>query len=101
MFLVEVFLPITDNEGHAFPKSVFAALRRELTDKFGGVTSFNRAPAEGTNESGGDVQQDDIIIMEVMTDALDRTWWSGFRKRLEKELRQEEILIRASSIEKL
>ena len=101
MYLIEIFLPLNDNDGRPFPKTVFIALRQELTERFGGVTTFNRAPASGTNKSDEDVQKDDIIIMEVMTETLDRPWWSSLRKRIEAKLRQDEILIRASDIEKL
>ena len=101
MYLIEIFLPLNDNDGRPFPKTVFAALRQELTERFGGVTTFNRAPASGTNKSDEDVQKDDLIIMEVMTETLDRPWWSDLRKWMETELRQDEVLIRASGIEKL
>lgn len=101
MYLIEIFMPLNDNDGRPFPKTVFTALRQELTERFGGVTTFNRAPASGTNKSDEDVQKDDIIIMEVMTETLDRPWWSSLRKRIEAKLRQDEILIRASDIEKL
>jgi hypothetical protein len=101
MHLVEIFLPVGDNKGRAFEVAQFKAVREELTKRFGGVTSFSRAPAHGTNKGGGEVQHDDIVIMEVMTDELDRDWWASYRKRLEKEFAQDEILIRASTITKL
>ena len=40
MFLVEFLLPTFDNDGRRFPKDEFERVRRELTDKFGGVTAF-------------------------------------------------------------
>jgi hypothetical protein len=42
---------------------------------FGDLTAYNRAPAEGLWESGSGVEQDDIVVIEVMVDSLDRTWW--------------------------
>jgi hypothetical protein len=74
MHLVEIFLPVQDNKGRAFEAANFKAVGEELTKRFGGVTSFSRASAHGTNESGGEVQHDDIVIMEVMTDELDHDW---------------------------
>jgi hypothetical protein len=38
---------------------------------------------------------DNIAVVEVMADALDREYWRVLRKRLEQELDQEEIVIRA------
>jgi hypothetical protein len=35
------------------------------------------------------------VIFEVMTDDLDRVWWSGFRKDLERRFRQENVVVRA------
>jgi hypothetical protein len=45
--------------------------------------------------------RDDIIVIEVMTDALDRGWWQHFRERLEDTFEQDEIVIRAAAIERL
>jgi hypothetical protein len=38
-----------------------------LTDKFGGATSFVRAPGLGLRDSGRDVERDNIAVIEVMT----------------------------------
>jgi hypothetical protein len=40
---------------------------------------------------------DDIVIFEVMTDDLERAWWSSCRARLEAKFAQDEVLIRAAS----
>ncbi len=101
MHLVEIFLPVRDNEKRAFDQSKFAAVRKTLVDRFGGATSFARAPAQGVNHSDGEIQKDDIIIMEVMTEDLDLEWWASYRASLEREFSQDEILIRASAVRKL
>jgi hypothetical protein len=36
----------------AFSEAKFTALRAQLTERFGVVTAFIRAPARGTNEDG-------------------------------------------------
>jgi hypothetical protein len=75
---------------------MFAGIRRELTDRFGGVTAYMRAPARGAWKTGdGDEARDDIVIVEVMTPDLDRDWWDAYRRRLEELLRQEAIVVRA------
>jgi hypothetical protein len=101
MHLVQILLPIADNDGKPFPHAQFAALRQELSDRFGGVTIFSRNPAEGFWGSGDRPARDDIVIFEVMCDPLDRAWWRARREALEQEFRQEEIVVRAEPIERL
>ena len=45
MRLIQILLPTHDNDGQPFPHATFATVRRELTDAFGGVTAYTRAPA--------------------------------------------------------
>jgi hypothetical protein len=101
MYQIEIFLPLYDNEGRAFARGEFDRVRRELTDRFGGVTAFTRAPAEGVWKEGGEETRDQIVIFEVMVARLDREWWGKFRAELGRRFRQEELLIKASEIEKL
>lgn len=42
-----------------------------------------------------------FLVVEVMVDAVDPKWWSAFRRRLEKRLRQKEIVVRAHEIRHL
>lgn len=101
MFLVQVLLPVADNEGRAFSRSDFDRVRYELTDRHGGVTAYLRAPAVGLWKDEGQVSRDDVVIYEVMTDALDRAWWAEYRRDLQRRFRQEEVVVRASAIERL
>ena len=101
MHLVELFLPLTDNEGKRFKESLFADICKELADRFGGVTSFSRAPAHGVTEETGRRVHDDMIVIEVMAESLDRDWWTVYRRNLEKRFHQDEILIRSSVVERL
>ena len=98
MHLIQILLPISDNDGVRFPSSQFAALRQELTDRFGGVTVFARSPAQGFWEGEEGTSQDDIVTFEVMCDTLDDDWWRTRRLALEREFRQEAIVIRAQAI---
>lgn len=97
MHLIEILLPVTQGE----KSHKIGAVRKTLTEKFGGVTAFTRAPAEGLNKDQGRIVHDDIVVIEAMTEELDRNWWSAYRKTLEKEFAQDEIVIRASTIERL
>lgn len=98
-YLIEVLLPLSDNEGHRFGDAVFAETRRELTDRFGGLTAHLQAPARGlwkTDE--GHVDRDDIVIFEVMAAGLDRDWWRHYRGTLERRFQQEVVVVRATAI---
>jgi len=102
VFLIEFFLPLFDNGGARFPKEEFERVRRELTERFGGVTAFMRSPAMGLwADDTGQVRRDDIVSLEIMTETLDRDWWRNYREQLDKRFRQQEIVMRASSFERL
>jgi hypothetical protein len=102
MHLVQLLLPLRDNEGNPFPREMLDGVRNQLTERFGGVTAHLRAPAAGAwKNDEGDVDRDDVVIVEVVADDLDRAWWAAYRKTLESRFRQDEILIRATAIERL
>jgi len=99
--LVQILLPAYDNAGRRFPTEHFNDVRTKLTDRFGGLTSYSRAPAEGLWGSGSTVRRDDIVVVEVMVESLDRTWWKNYRIELEKLFRQDQMVIRAHAYEAL
>ena len=102
MHLVQILLPLRDNDGKPFPREWLDGVRHALTERFGGVTAHLRAPAAGAwKDEEGDVARDDVVIVEVMADALDRGWWAGYRRELERRFRQDEIVIHATEIERL
>ena len=99
MYLIQLFLPLYDNKGSAIGEEHFATVRHHLTENFGGVTAYSRAPAKGFWKDEGKVHKDDIVVFEVMAEKLDKQWWQGYRQVLEARFRQEEILIRAQVTE--
>jgi hypothetical protein len=101
MHLIQILLPLADNDGRPFPDALLRGIQAELSEKFGGLTAFTRVPAKGIWEHAGGRRQDDIVIVEVMTGELDRDWWSAFRGRLERLLRQEALIVRAQRLEML
>ncbi|HEY0036017.1 MAG TPA: hypothetical protein VGB66_04980 [Longimicrobium sp.] len=102
MHLVQLLLPLRDNDDRPFPRAEFDRVNAELTDRFGGVTAYLRAPASGAwRADDGEVARDDVAVIEVMADPLDRPWWSRYRADLERRFRQDEIVIRATEIERL
>jgi len=102
MHVVEIFLPLRRNDGSEQPRERFGTVRQEIVERFGGMTAFTRAPAEGLWESApGEVDRDSIVIFEVMTDEVDRGWWADYRRQLERLFEQDETVIRASEVERL
>jgi hypothetical protein len=96
MHLVQILLPLYDNGGQPLPPAYFAEVRRELVDRFQGLTTYARAPARGLWKPDGDtVERDDIVVYEVMAQHLDRGWWASLRQRLEQRFGQGQIVIRA------
>ena len=81
---------------------MFETVRAELTARHGGVTAYLRSPASGVwKDEQGAVARDEVVMVEVVVDALDRAWWTGYRGELERRFRQEEILLRALECERL
>lgn len=98
MYLIQLLLPLADNAGQAFGPEPFGEVRRELAARFGGLTAFTRAPAEGLWQSGEGVARDDVVVMEVMADDLDAAWWAAYRHELETRFAQDAIVIRAQEV---
>ena len=84
-----------------FPTDHYTEVRVKLTDVFGGLTAYTRAPAEGVWNTGGTVKRDDIVVVEVMAQSLDRAFWAGYRRELGELFHQDEIVIRAQTYEAL
>lgn len=101
MHLIEILLPLHDNDGRRFGAAAYAEVREELVARFGGLTAFTRSPAEGLWVDDGERSRDDIVIFEVMADWLDRGWWRTYRARLESRFQQESILVRVREVELL
>lgn len=87
-------LPLRDNHGVRFPQGLFAQVREELTEAFGGVTAYPHSPALGLWEDEGEVQRDELVLFEVLVDRFDPEWWCAYRDRLCRRFRQEAIQLR-------
>jgi hypothetical protein len=97
-YLVQILVPKEASSGEPVGQKWFDGLLKELTDKFGGVTSFIRAPGEGLWRTGGETQRDNIAVVEVMVKDIDRAFWHSLRQRIERDLGQSEIITRAQEI---
>jgi hypothetical protein len=97
-FLVQILLPLCSNEGKAFPKAYFSAVKLELSTRFDGLTAYSRASAEGLWRTGQKLKRDNIVVYEVMADRFDVAWWRKYKRSLEKMFRQESLVVRAQRI---
>jgi hypothetical protein len=98
--LIQILLPTVDGRGAPVPKAMLRTLAAELARRFGGVTSYLHAPAEGLWHVAGEAaERDDIVVLEVMTDHFDRDFWRALKTRLEAQLTQSEIVVRAQAID--
>jgi hypothetical protein len=101
MKLIEIFLPLTDNKGRKLSKGLYADTRRELIERFGGLTAYSRSPARGFWKEQGRTTRDEIVVFEVMAETLGRRWWRRYRRTLEQRFKQEEIVIRVFGCDRL
>jgi hypothetical protein len=102
MFLVQLLLPTRDNEQRPIDGALFARVRTSLAEQFGGVTAYQRSPASGLwKRPDGAVDGDEVVMVEVEVETLDRQWWTDFRRQLERDLGQETILVRAIAVDKI
>jgi hypothetical protein len=100
MYLIQILLPLFDNDGKPFPQQEYERVRDELTERYGGITTYVRSPAKGLwKESRTSTVYDDIVIYEVMTEALERGWWLSYREGLAVRFRQEVLIVRVSEMQ--
>lgn len=103
MQLIQILIPVFDNAGKRFDQSLFEAVRTQLIERFGGLTAFVQSPALGLwkDSESGTTTQDAMILIEVMSESLDHIWWSNYRRELEAVFRQDEIVIRTMSCQRI
>jgi hypothetical protein len=100
MYLFEIFLPLTLNDGTKQPVERFARVREELVERFGGVTAFIRSPAKGVWQlEENERAEDEIVIYEVMSESVDQLWWQTYKREIEQRFQQQELLIRTSRVD--
>jgi hypothetical protein len=100
--LIQLLLPLRMRDGSDVPPEMFAAVRVELTQRFGGVTAYSRSPATGLwKRTEAEVERDQVIMIEVVVEAFDRDWWAQYREQLEQRFGQEEVHARALAIERI
>lgn len=100
MYLIQILLPLYDNDGMRFPKDRYDEVRDEMIRRFGGLTAYARTPVSGLwQPAPGETLHDDLVIYEVMAETLDTRWWQEYRKDLEARFRQQELVVRAYPVQ--
>ncbi len=98
-YLVQLVLPVHDNAGKAFPDAIWENLKDRLAEKFGGVTAYRHAPAQGVwAPSGKKRNAEDVFMVEVMSTVLEKDWWAALQADLERTLAQEHVVMRAIAL---
>ena len=101
MVLIQLLLPMSGATG-ADGVAPLAETRRELAERFNGLTAYLRSPAKGLwTAPGGHTEQDDVVMVEVVTETFDRAWWQTYAATLAERFGQETIHVRALSVEML
>jgi hypothetical protein len=99
-FLIQILLPRRSNTDPQGRDADFADTRAELVERYDGVTAYLRSPAQGAwTGPDGQVERDEVVMIEVVTDTFERAWWRAYAEKLAKRFHQEAIHIRALSAE--
>ena len=101
MVLIQLLLP-TSTVTPADQLTPLAQTRGELADRFNGLTAYVRSPAKGLwTAPDGHTEQDDVVMVEVVTDSFDRSWWRTYALTLAARFGQERIHVRALPVDML
>jgi hypothetical protein len=99
MVLIQLLLPATGAAG-GDGMAPLAETRRELVERFKGVTAYVRSPAKGLwTAPDGHTEADDVVMVEVVTERFDRTWWRTYAATLAQRFRQDTIHVRALAVD--
>lgn len=102
MYLMQVLLPTRDGSHQPYSRALFGQCRAELVAQFGGITAYLRSPAIGAwTDPEGQVEQDEVVMVEVVAEEFDRSWWQRYTSVLEERFQQQEIHVRAIKVETL
>jgi hypothetical protein len=99
MVLIQLLLPpigVAGIDGMA----PLAETRREFADRFNGLTTYLRSPAKGWwTAPEGHTEQDDVVMVEIVTETFDRAWGRAYAATLAARFDQESIHVRAVPVE--
>lgn len=95
----DLFVPLHFNDGKRIPDAKIASLKQRLVERFGGVTHFPQTN-EGVWKVGRATFRDEITILRVLADddAAADDFFPALKAEMERDLRQEEVLIIAREV---
>jgi hypothetical protein len=98
----EIYVPLLYNDGSAIETEKLVALRHRLFEYFGGLTDTRQQNA-GAWRVGNVSFHDEIVIFRVLAVKQHpaRAFLMALKAELERELRQQEILIVERKVEVL
>ena len=100
MVLIQLLLPVTDATAGAPADVSISTTMGELAERFDGLTAYIRSPAKGLwTAPDGHTERDDVMLVEIVTEAFDRVWWRAYQESLAKRFAQQEIHVRAFTIQ--
>ena len=98
MVLIQLLLPAAASRDPAV--TALGETRRELVDRFKGVTTYVRSPAKGLwTAPDGHTEAGDVVMVEVVTDTFDRAWWRTYSATLAQRFARDTIHVRALPVE--
>jgi len=101
MVLIQLLLP-TKGTAAADGTARLNQTRRELADRFSGLTAYLRSPAKGWwTAPDGHTEQDDVVMVEVVAETFDRAWWRTYAATLAVRFDQATIHVRAVPVDLL
>ena len=100
MIEYEIYLPAKKNDGTPIDSAEIEQIKTTLKDAFGGYTHLPQRN-EGAWRMGGVTFREEITILRVLDDGRSSFNMSAFKKRLERTLDQESILIIRRDVERL
>ncbi len=96
---IELFLPLYDASGTPFSAQLFQDIGKQLIKDFGGITAYTRAPAIGIwIDPKKQPIKDENVVYEIMVAEIDHAYWKQFKKKLEIQFAQKELVIRQSEV---
>jgi len=94
-YLIQILRPRKTGAGKRLAQQWFDGLLKEMTDRFGGATSFVQVARRRAVARRKRNRARQHRCRRDKAAKLSRDYWRSLRERLERELSQEEIVIRA------
>jgi hypothetical protein len=90
----ELYVPLNYNDGRPIEMEKLAALKRQLTEEFGGLTHFPQEN-EGRWKVGAITFRDRIVILRVLASrsAKAESFFVRLKKRMKSEWQQADVLV--------